>query len=231
MNIDEILDRFEGKPLDIETLSQYDKWALSYFHDRTKIVDPNVEITFQMDISSAEANYRANRSDAPGASLTAWLIWSLLQALKRHPCFLWREIDGRWYEFANLPLYFPVATGTPSRYQDVVIDNASNMSWREFAGIYRKEVDIALEGKPFEPIPDGIWHLMWLVGNMRQLSFSSLKVFSCVIRSGRPVFYFGKRYMSEGRLMLPVYVMLDHATAEPERLDALLTDYKKLMVS
>src|SRR5512139_2744316 len=116
MDIDAILNRFGGSPLAEQELSAYETWALRHFHDRDEVASPYLEATLQLDLTAADAAFRRSHADAPGASLTGYLYWRLLQALELHPCFTWRRLDGSWYAFENLPLYFPVAVGGRERF-------------------------------------------------------------------------------------------------------------------
>jgi chloramphenicol O-acetyltransferase len=221
---------YGGRPLDVSKLNSYDKWALNYFSDRRVVVDPNCEITIQLDITDAERFYRAKMASTPGASLTAYLTWSLLRAIAKHPCFSWRSVNGKWYEFGDLPVFIPVSTGKENRFQDVLIEGATRLGWKEFCEVYRRKIDDALQGKAFDAVPDDIFKYAFIIGNMRQLAFTSLRVFIQSYRTGRPAFYFGRRYESEERLRVPFYALMDHSTAEPERLDVMIGDYLKLMM-
>ncbi len=38
MELTQLLNEFQGTPLDIEKLSSYEKWALSFFHNEKEII-------------------------------------------------------------------------------------------------------------------------------------------------------------------------------------------------
>lgn len=84
----------------------YLKWALSFFTNPDVVIDPYLDMTLQLDITQARENYE-NHYKCNESTLTAFLTWKLLKTLKRHTHFLWRYIQGTWYELKNPPL-FPI---------------------------------------------------------------------------------------------------------------------------
>jgi chloramphenicol O-acetyltransferase len=230
MSIESILKRFAGEPLDQKALSAYETWALRHFHDSAEVARPQLEVTLQLDITAAEAAFRSARADEPGASLTAYLCWRLLQALELHPCFTWRRLDGRWYTFKNLPLFFPVAVGGRERFNDVLLENAFGLSWEAFCGRYHAAVASALQLRlPFDPVGSAVWNIAIFIGNLPTLQFTSFGLHTQTVSTGRPVFYFGRRYRSGGCLYIPLYVQFDHANTDPYVLNLFLEDYQRLL--
>lgn len=230
MNIDAILNRFAGEPLDKQALSAYETWALGHFHNRAEVASPQLEVTLQLDLCAAEAAFRSTYADAPGASLTAYLYWRLLEALELHPCFTWRCLDGRWYSFNNLPLYFPVAVGGRERFNDVLLENPFRLDWPVFCRRYHAAVAGVLQLRiPFDPIGSAVWDIAVFIGNLPNLQFTAFSIHTQTVSTGRPAFYFGKRYQLEGKLQLPLYVQFDHANTDPYVLNLFLEDYERLL--
>lgn len=224
MNPQDILKRYEGSKIDMATLSKYEREALSYFHNGQAVFDPNIDITLQLDITDLNATYHERHSTAKGATLTSYLYWRLIQAMKLHPRFWYRDINGDWYLFKNLPLVFPVAVGGKERLQDVTIEGVCKMDWNTFSATYRDALDNARSKQaPFQTA-GFLWNFAILIVNLPKLQFTSLRIQSVRERLGRPAFCFGRRYESGGRLLTPFYVQSDHANLDPIELDAMITD-------
>lgn len=230
MRMETILSRFEGEPLSLQGLSGYETWALRHFHDTLQVADPQLEMTLQLDINAALAAFDSSYAQAPGASLTAYLYWRLLQALELHPCFTWRRLEGRWYAFRNLPLYFPVAVGGRERFNDVLLENPFRLDWPVFCRRYSKTVASVLQLRiPFDPIGSAVWDLAVFIGNLPHLQFTAFSMHRQAMPTGRPIFYFGRRYQAAGSLHLPLYVQFDHANTDPYVLNLFLADYQRLL--
>jgi len=129
MDTKTLLDRYDGRPLNIEELSTFEKWALDYFDNPEFIVDPTLEVTLELDITKANANYRAKHASIDGASFTAYLTYNLFKTVGAHYSFKCRCFDGKWYIFDNAPLMLPVATGDKERFSDVLIEDVHAMDW------------------------------------------------------------------------------------------------------
>ncbi len=230
MELTQLLNEFQGTPLDIEKLSSYEKWALSFFHNEKEISDPHIDITLQLDISDAEKHYLSGPSKTAGTSFTAYLYWNLIQAMKKNPPFLWRCIDNRWYHFTNLPLSFPIIVGGKERFNDLLIKNVCSMSWDEFCIEYRCMVDTAIKNKKeFQPVDYDLWRLTIFIGNQPDLQFTAMNIHTQIKKTGRPLFYFGKRYRTGERLFAPLFISFDHSNIDPYVLDKLLKDYNAVL--
>jgi chloramphenicol O-acetyltransferase len=230
MNIDVILNRFAGAPLDEQTLSAYETWALRHFPNRAEVANPYLEMTLQLDLAAAESAFRSAYAGAPGASMTAYLYWQLLGALQLHPCFTWRRLEGRWYAFHNLPLYFPVAVGGRERFNDVLLENSFGLDWPVFCARYHEAVSQALQLRiPFDPVGSAVWNIAVFIGNLPTLQFTSFSIHTQTVSTGRPVFYFGRRYQAGSSLYIPLYVQFDHANTDPFVLNLFLEDYQRLL--
>jgi chloramphenicol O-acetyltransferase type A len=230
MRIETVLSRFEGMPLDEQALSSYESWALGHFHNRAEVTNPHLEVTLQLELTAAEAAFRSTRAGLPGASLTAYLYWRLLAALNLHPCFTWRRLEGRWYAFNNLPLYFPVAVGGRERFNDVLLESPFGLDWPVFCRRYHEAVSRALQLRiPFDPVGSAVWDIAIFIGNLPKLQFTAFSIHTQSASTGRPAFYFGKRYRIGGSLYMPLYVQFDHANTDPYVLNLFLEDYQRLL--
>ncbi len=77
-----MLINYHGNKVDVEDLSKYEQWAMTFFHDRNYLLDPNAGITLQLDITNAGANYNQNYKSIAGSSMTAFLTWQVINILK-----------------------------------------------------------------------------------------------------------------------------------------------------
>jgi len=224
----EIIEAFGGTRVDPSKLTRYENWAMGLFHDKRYVADPNLEMTLQLNITEASKRYEESYARVPGASLTAYLKWTLLRTMVKHPCFSYRDLDGQWYGFDRLPLFFPVATGTKERFQEVLIEDACSLDWETFCAKYRERVDKAVSGgASYEPIPYETWNVAHFIGNLPDLQFTALHLHSPSVQAGRPVFYFGKRYRNAEGLFVPLYVLFDHSNLDPVVINLFLKDFEQ----
>jgi chloramphenicol O-acetyltransferase len=210
-----ILEMYAGREVDIESYHDYPRFALEYFRDESEIIDPNLHITVEADVTRLRVSFDSI-PEGERASFTSFLIWKLLTAAKSVEFMSFRYIDGKWYRFDNLPLFFPVAIGGEKRFGEVVIENASNMAYQEFAEVYSERLAIARrEDVDYQPVPNELWKNMWFVGNLNYMRFTSFAIHLNKADTARPVFYFGRRFEREGRLYAPLYCRIDHSIGDP----------------
>lgn len=223
------LERFQAEPLELSKLGHYEKWALANFHDSEKFVSPNLSLTLGLDITGARSVYES-RFTAPGSSFTAYLIFQLIQALKRHDCFNYRDIDGRWYVLKNPPVFIPVATGGTDRFREIYLEDAFLMDWSAFRERYRADLGQALQGRACAVgAEEGFYELAVMIGNLPHTAFTAFHLHQAVRNTGRPVFYFGERHETGGELRVPLSVTLDHSNTDPFVCDLLLKDYRRFL--
>jgi chloramphenicol O-acetyltransferase len=212
-------------------LSDYERWALKFFHNKKFTLDPYVNLTLQLDITDAEKRHEESCHNVAGASLTAYLHWHLIQAMKGHPCFFWRLINNKWYQFKNLPLSFLVIVGEKERYNELLIGDVCSMDWPSFCKAYRCKVDEAQSGRTgFTPLPYDLWRLTIFIGNQPDLQFTALSPHRQQDTSGRPVFYFGRRYRDGDKLFTPLLISFDHSTLDPYVIAEFLKDYQRSLI-
>jgi len=229
MDESKILENFGGTPLDMDRLSSYEQWAYQFFHKKEFVADPLIELTLQLDLSRIDETYRRDFASTPGSSLTAYLTWSMIQAIKKNPSLMCREVGGKWYRFDNLPIFFPVATNNEERFHEVFMENAFTFDWSEFCSVYRESIDKARDPKErYAQISATLFHLAFLIANMPQIQFSAVSMHKAAVNTGRSCFYFGKRYQADGKLMIPLYVSFDHSNADPVIISALMEDFDKI---
>jgi len=218
-----LINCYAGVLLKPEQLSEYQRWALEFFHEPQYVANPNLAITLQLDITTAYASYN---NSICRKSFTAYLIWKLIQSLKQHPCFNYRRIGTQWYDFKNLPLFFPVATGRAERFGEVLIENVRKMDWQTFSNIYRNEVNaIANTDTLYTATDTFTWSVADFIGNLPKLRFSALSLQRPAEPNGRPIFYFGQRYLKDGVQQVALSITFDHANTDPVLLNHLIDTY------
>lgn len=232
MDLTGAIKRYDAVEINEKELSKYERFALRLFHNTEIISNPNLELTIQLDITAADEHYKIFFSSEDGATMTAYLYWCLIQTVKKHPCFSYREIDNKWYYFQNPPLFFPVAVGNQERFGEVLIENVFSLDWPNFCRIYRSAVDRFLREKPpHEPLDLETWHIAIFIGNLPNIQFTHFGMHMPSIHIGRPMFYFGKRYKVEDKKFVPFYSMFDHSNLDPYIMGLFLEDYEKMLSS
>lgn len=232
MELIKILDDFQGTPLNLDTLSSYERWALTFFHNEEEVLDPNVDLTLQLDTTSAEKQYHQKYHDPKKSSLTAYLYWCLIQAMKKHACFSWRIIDKKWYQFKNLPLTFPILVDSRARFNDILIRNVFSMDCDEFCMNYRAAINKAItRKKEWIPTPYDIWRLSIFIGNQPNLQFTALSPHIQKKKTGMPLIYLGRRYKSGHKLLIPFFIHFDHSNLDPYVIDLFLKDFQRIASS
>ena len=57
-DIQNLLKLYDGKLITKDRLTDFDKSAMEFFHDRNYVDNPHIQVTVQFDISDAENVYR-----------------------------------------------------------------------------------------------------------------------------------------------------------------------------
>lgn len=227
MELTQILSKYKGRTLKEEELSHYVNWAMDYFHDENHVTDPYLTMTLNLDLTQARSVYENSYKAVEGASFQAYLVWNLSRALQKEWTFSTRNIDGTWYLFNNLPIFTPIAVGGDLRFKDVIIENSTELSWQEFAQAYRNEINN--ENAQLEILPQKVWALCPFIGNLPNMNFTSFQVHRNRLKTGRPLFYFGKRVQTADSLFVPLSISIDHANADPFVLDRLISSFQSYL--
>ncbi|WP_018691843.1 hypothetical protein [Algicola sagamiensis] len=227
MQLQEVLEKYQGEKLDLQKLSQYEQWALPFFHQENMVANPYLSITLDVNLTTARQVYEQDFQEVPGASFQAYIVWQLMKALHQEWTFSTRKIGNDWYVFKNLPVYFPIAIGGDARFKDALIENVVQMEWPEFVMQYRKTITepADLTGT-MDPL---IWSISSFIGNLPDLDFSAFQIHRAKKLSGRPYFYFGKRKWVNEEYTAPLSVNMDHANADPFVLSELLQTFQSYL--
>lgn len=219
---EELLQRFQAEPLSDALRQGWMEWSLDFFTDRSLLQCPYLDITLQLDVTDA---YHGYRRQAVQSSFFAFLIWHLAQQLSGMPEFNLRLVDGRWYLLRNPPIFVPVAVGGQARFQDMLLENAYRQDYDNFARYYAERLQAARAGLLAREEAGRCYFYSHLMGNLPYLSFTAMTLHWQQAIEGHSSFYFGKRYFSGERLLIPLAVKLHHAVADPLMLNQLLQGF------
>ena len=226
MQLQHMLENYQGHLLVTDELSYYERWAMDYFHDDNLVADPYLSITLDLDLSLARENYQAHYQKAEGASFQGFLVWCLAKSLTKEWIFSTRNINGKWYRFDNLPIFCPIAVGGDLRFKDVILENVTALDWAAFSKYYRQSIDC--DNAKLEVLPQEVWALCPFIGNLPNMAFSSFQIHRNKLKTGRPLFYFGQRKEVNGKPHVPLSISFDHANSDPFVLDKLLATFNRL---
>lgn len=202
-------------------------WSLKFFSEPV-LQNPHVDLTLQLDVTHAFAQYQARSQEGGQVSFFAFLVWHLAQTLAQHPSFNLRCVDGDWYVLRNPPIFIPVAVGGDTRFRDLVLENVYQQDLPTFLASYSKR--LALARSPEEVLPsasDALRHAHFM-GNLPNLRFSGLTLHWRADQAlGQSSFYFGQRYDEAGRKLIPLAVRMHHSCTDPFVLDQLIADFNR----
>ena len=221
------IKKYNGRKYTYEERSTYEKWSLDFFHNKEIITEPLLQITLQVDITKALKHYDIHYKPIKGASFAAYLMWHVVHTTKKHPYFRYRKIQDEWYIFDELPIYAPVGIGGDARFGNLILEPSSLHSLDGFFYHYRSALSKLFDDSTFEVLNPTIWKNAWFIGNLPNLQFTGYQLHTSVVSSGRPFFYFGKRYEQDGKLFNPLLVAFDHSNLDPFVLSAFMEDFQK----
>ncbi|PAJ72072.1 hypothetical protein CJF42_23255 [Pseudoalteromonas sp. NBT06-2] len=61
------------------------------------------------------------------------------------------------------------------------------------------------------------------------MNFTSFQVHRNRLKTGRPLFYFGKRVQTADSLFIPLSISIDHANTDPFVLDRLISSFQSYL--
>ncbi len=228
-DLDNILDRFQGEPIRSDAFTSYQKTAMQFFHDEAFVINPYLSITTQLNLTSARAIYDHYYGKVAGSSFHIYLTWNLARALKEEKCFSTRKIGDTWYQFDNLPLYFPIIADEDTRFKDVFIYDVLNCDWERFVRQYRESIEAS--ACQLGAVDQWTWSIANFIGNLPYLNFTAFSLHRITKKVGRPIFYFGQRTSGNDQCVVPLSITIDHANADPYAVDLLIKRFFRLLSS
>ncbi|BDD01682.1 CatA-like O-acetyltransferase [Persicobacter psychrovividus] len=231
ISLSEVIELFDGKKINPDELSSYENWAMDFFHKEENVREPYLQMTLQLDISAAYDVYQRLYKQLPDATFTAYLMWNLSQTCNNHPAFLYRKIGNDWYQFKKLPIFCPIAVGGNARFTEILLENSQEQSLAAFFVHYKQSLQAVADRKQFIPIAPLVWSVALFIGNLPNLQFTGFTLHTPTKKSGRPYFYFGKRYESEGKKWIPMLLTFDHSNLDPFVISPFIAEFEARIAS
>lgn len=222
-----IPDSYLPGPIDPAQLPGWLSWSLPFFSEPV-LQNPHIDLTLQLDVSDALAQYQQRLPATQPASFFAFLVWHLAQTLAQHPSFNLRCAEGQWYVLRNPPIFIPVAVGGDARFQDLLLENVYQQDLPTFLQHYQTQLTLARSPQGAPPSTSDAFCLAHFMGNLPNLRFSGLTLhWRADQTTGQSSFYCGQRYQEGGRTLMPLAVRMHHSCTDPFVLNALITDFQR----
>jgi chloramphenicol O-acetyltransferase type A len=170
-----IPSEYRPKLLDDAAKEGYLSWSLDFFTNPDVIQVPYLDITLQLDVTTAYQQYQA--TPTTGATFFSFLTWHLLQTLKNHSNFHLRLVQDQWFILDNPPVVIPVAVAGSDRFREMVLENISYSSYPEFILQYRQKLD-SIRSNRGQKITPETFLLSCFLGNLPNLQFTGLTLHS-----------------------------------------------------
>lgn len=222
--ITELLKKYNGKLAAIDQLPQFQRDGMKYYTQFENYNSTDIELCIKRDITRAHQIYDEYFKNEEGATFTLYLMWSFAIALRQVQGFNLRCIDGKWYEFENLPLFTTVAkNGQTSELDNIMIDNFSNLSWEEACHQYLQRRQTSAEKAEVTSYPYHEFAIATHITNINlKFTHYSIPTPKKGIEIERPMFTFGQRYEKSGVHKMPLHAKLPHASLYPMKFQEVL---------
>lgn len=224
----ELLKKYQGHEIEVKSMPDFQRNGAELYTQKGIFASTDILLTLQEDLAQTQEVYETHFKGEKGASFTLYLFWTLLQAMNRVPAFNYRYINGRWYQFDNLPLFTTMA-GAKGELNNVVLEEVAHCSWPEFCrnACTAKEKLMSSTGTAMYsyPVYASAHHLTNVRFNFTALSIPVPKK---GLELERPMFVLGARQEKLTGMTLPLGVKLPHASLHPQLLDELLMEWRKL---
>lgn len=223
-----IPEKYQPKLLTPEQKESYLSWAVNFVMTNDTTQHSSIDITIKLEVTEAYKKYDSIKNEK--STFFAFLLWNLITILPNHFGFNLRRVENNWYLLENPPLLVPVALAGKPRFAEMVLENASRLSYENFMSQYRSQLTQIQEGKGTR-VDSTTYLLSCLIGNLPNLQFTGLTL-PCPKNSieGQPMFYFGQRYWKNEQLYIPFSAKLHHSTNDPFMLDLLIQDFQNQFI-
>jgi chloramphenicol O-acetyltransferase type A len=224
----ELVKRFGGKPLDTTKLPPFQQDGMKYYTDHdTYHGQTDMAMTLKIDITTAEKTYKQHHANEPGATFSLYLMWTLMKAMQEIPGYNFRYINGRWFEFDNLPLFTTARIN--GEINNLVLTDVVSSSWSTICEKYTTQKQQVGGMKATQSFSYPVFAIATHITSL-PLSFTSLHI--PVPKKGveieRPMFVMGQRVSKNDRLYMPFHAKLPHASLHPGLFQALLTGWERI---
>lgn len=219
------LSKFNGKLVDEEKITNYQRFSLNFFSDASSVLDPRVQVTSQLDITAIYQTYNKHYKHAEGATFTAYVKWISLKAMKDTP-FGWRCINNKWYEFSNLPLEVSVYKQNGNQQLFYLYD-VTDSSWPDFCKKHTAIKDQLKDSlEDIKSLP-----LYAIAHEIVGLNFPRMTAYNTTKKAEyahQPWIVFSTRYEQDGKLLLPYHLSFSHAPLIPRLAEYFIDKFSAL---
>lgn len=220
------LAQFNGAPLDKNKLNAYHIQGFGIFANPVFVFDPRIQFTTQLDITDIYENYKSNYKLSERVTFATFVKWIALKSM-RHTPFTWRQINGRWFEFANLPLLVTMRTKQNRELTLYILENTMTSSWNAFCKLHEDYKDGKIPDVIHEVLEIPVHNIGYQMLNVHLPRMTSYNVTTRATYSHQPFIVFSDRYPLENKLYLPFYLNYSHATLTPEDAEVFVNQFLK----
>ena len=142
--LEEKIQLYNPRKADLNSLSDYDRIAMTYHTSEEQISFSNFSLTLALNINSILNNYNENYKNS-SSSFISFFIFKLNNTIHRLKKFNYRYINGNWYYFDEMPMTLPITY--KNEYRFIVLDKFTGIDWLTFSNDYRTKVNNAKSGK------------------------------------------------------------------------------------
>ena len=224
--------RYQGKEVDCKKIPRFQLDGMKTYTNYSFFEKTDIEITVKLDITLANKIYRQNYSHTPGASFTLFLMWIWIKALNEVKGFNYRYIDGKWYDFSNLPLFTTITTDPENNeLRNILIEDVVHTRWEKTCEKYLDAKKFALASKNSTLYPYPVYALATPITNLNlRFSHASAPTVKKEIEIERPMFVFGQRQEKNEQMTMPLYAKIPHASLYPLLLRKLIKCWDNIIL-
>ncbi|MGD9591088.1 MAG: hypothetical protein AB7V32_01040 [Candidatus Berkiella sp.] len=215
---------FQGEALDTQRITSFHKFSFYVFANPAYISDPRIQFTAQLDITALYQNYLEKYKVSEKITFATFVKWLAIKTMNNTP-FLWRQINGLWYQFNNLPLEVTMRTKKRRELELYVLENVSNATWEQFCQ-YHEDYKNGKYPDLLSAVTDLPIHwTAYQILNVHLPKMTSYNTTERVYYAHQPWIVFSDRYEQNGKLYLPFYMNYSHATLTPEDVEDFIKNF------
>ncbi len=224
--LEKTLQQFQGAPLDLKKLTDYHRIGFGPFANPSYALDPRIQFTAQLDINDIYENYKTHYKSSASVTFTTFVKWIVIKAMQHTP-FTWRQINGNWYDFSNLPLLITMRTKKDRELSGFILENVAQSNWQTFCQYHDDFKEGKLKDIIHEQLELPVRYLGYQILNVHVPRMTSYNVTTKAVYAHQPFIVISDRYLLEKKLYLPFYVNYSHATLTPEDAEILLNQFQQ----
>lgn len=229
--LQEMLTRYKGEVIDVSSLPAYTQFCFNIFVDERDSRDPYLALSASIDVTDSMQIYMLNREKV-NESFACIITWFIASSLFKQPACGIRYIDGVWYQFNNLPLFIPIATGRDSSMVNVFVENFLEMTFEDFCYIYRSKITAARNGELNVTSDHGIlnhgdvFRMSNTISYLPNVDLNHFEVDKLAGHCTRTTVYFSRYQKKEDKYIIPLTIGGHHSTVDGGLLIKTLNEIK-----